>query len=105
MAGGLWTNGCVPGPGYTGLPLLLEPQPWVGRGHWEPRWEVVPPAQPSPAQGCEAETQAGSWKSRHGRAAGLLGLKHGCEKRIWRDSPASVGQVELVSAGLSRGTS
>ena len=65
----------------------------------------VPPAQPSPAQGCEAETQAGSWKSRHGRAAGLLGLKHGCEKRIWRDSPASVGQVELVSAGLSRGTS
>ena len=48
MAGGLWTKGCVPGPGYTGLPLLLEPQPWVGRGHWEPRWEVVPPAQPSP---------------------------------------------------------
>ena len=49
MAGGLWTKGCVPGPGYTGLPLLLEPQPWVGHGHWEPRWEVVPPAQPSPA--------------------------------------------------------
>ena len=73
----------------------------VDTGSPDGRWSH----QPSPAQGCEAETQAGSWKSRHGRAAGLLGLKHGCEKRIWRDSPASVGQVELVSAGLSRGMS
>ena len=80
MAGGLWTKGCVPGPGYTGLPLLLELQPWVGHGHWEPRWEVVPPAQPSPAQGCEAETQAGSWKSRHRRATGLLGLNMGVRR-------------------------
>lgn len=72
-----WANGCVPSPGYTGPPppAVAEPQPWVGRGHWEPRWEVVPLAQPSLAQGHKVETQAGSRKSHHGRAAGLLGLR------------------------------
>lgn len=38
------------------------------------------PVQPSPAQGCEAETQAGSWKSRHRRATGLLGLNMGVRR-------------------------
>lgn len=61
------------------------------------------PAQPSPrVRGrdtgwiLEKSSQEGHW---------ALGTEHGCEERIWRDSPAAVGQVEPVSAGLSRGMS
>lgn len=58
----------------------------IRRGHWGPKWEAVAPAQPV---GCEV----GSGNVLKGGPLGSrAGPDVGCERRIWWEGPATVGQ-------------